>query len=94
MKLGKRFFVVLYSITIVIFFLYISIFSDNNFARHRELNRQIENLELKIAKTKNQINNTHTFEKLMADKMLLEHYAREQMDLHKKGEDVFIIVYE
>lgn len=94
MKTGKKFFMGLYISTLFLFFLYVAFFSDNNFAKHRELNRQIKNRETSIIQAKNQINNTHKFEELVADHDLLEHYAREQMDMHKKNEDVFIITYE
>ncbi len=94
MKTGKRFFIALYAITTVLFFLYLALFSDNNFSKHRDLNRQIDNLESKILKTKNQINNTYRMEDLLKNPNLLEQYAREQMGMHKKNEDVFIIVYE
>jgi cell division protein FtsB len=52
-------------------------------------------LDENIAKTKNQINNTYTFEQLEHDTAgKLEKYAREQLNLQKPDEDVFVVVYE
>lgn len=94
MKMMKKPFRWLYIATFIFFLLYITVISDSNFAKHRELNRQIENLEAQIARTRNHIYNKHDFNDLVNDPVLLEQYAREQMDMHKSGEDVFIMVYE
>ena len=94
MKLGKKFFVILYTATIILFVLYLGIFSDDNFAKHRELNLKIADLNSKIHKTKNQINNEYNFEEMKNNPQKLEQYAREQKNMHFPDEDVFIIVYE
>ncbi|MEG1555299.1 MAG: septum formation initiator family protein [Bacteroidales bacterium] len=94
MKTGAKFFIVLYSATILLFLVYFSFISDNNISKHRELNRKIKNLENNIAKTKNQVNNIYSFDQLKNNSLLLEQYARENMNLHKEEEDVFIIIYE
>ena len=90
----KRSFFFLYLITIVLFVVYIAFISDNNFSKHRELNQKIKNLETMIYKTKNQINNTYSFDEMKRNPALLEQYAREQMNMHKDDEDVFLLVYE
>ncbi len=87
-------FLLLYGVTIVLFFAYILFFSNNTLQTHRELNRKIENLENKITYTKNQVGNVYTFDQLYADSTLLEKYVREQLNMHKADEDVFIIVHE
>jgi len=82
-------------ITLAIFFVYLLFFSENNIYKHRELNLKIQQLDENIIKTKNQINNTYTFEQLQDDTTgKLEKYAREQLNLQKTDEDVFIVVYE
>jgi hypothetical protein len=90
----KKSFFFLYGITIVLFLVYIAFISDNNFAKHKELNQKIKNLETMIYKTKNQINNTYSFDEMKRNPALLEQYAREQMNMHKSDEDVFLLVYE
>jgi len=94
MNSQKKYFFFLYGITIVLFLVYIVFISDNNFSKHRELNQKIKNLETMIYKTKNQINNTYSFDEMKRNPALLEQYAREQMNMHKNDEDVFLLVYE
>ena len=89
-----RFFAVLYGITTVLFLVYFLFLSNNTLKTHRELNRKIDNLENKITHTKNQVGNVHTFDEINSDSLLLEQYAREQLNMHKENEDVFILVHE
>ena len=84
----------LYVGTIVFFALNFFFLSDHTLRTHRELNRKIDNLNDKIVYTKNQIGNVYTFEQLSKDSVLLEKYAREQLNMHKPDEDVFILIYE
>lgn len=93
-KYRKRLFVIIYSVTILVFVIYFFFISDHSYKTHHELNRKIDNLENKITSTKNQIGNVYTFEQLHADSNLLEKYAREQLNMHREEEDVFIIVHE
>lgn len=93
-KYRKRLFVIIYSVTILVFVIYFFFISDHSYKTHHELNRKIDNLENKITSTKNQIGNVYTFEQLHADSSLLEKYAREQLNMHREEEDVFIIVHE
>jgi cell division protein FtsB len=94
MEPQKKFFFFLYGITILLFLVYIAFISDNNFSKHRELSQKIKNLEAMIFKTKNQIKNTYSFDELKRNPVLLEQYAREQMNMMKSDEDVFLLVYE
>ncbi|MCL1850366.1 MAG: septum formation initiator family protein [Bacteroidetes bacterium] len=81
--------------TVIAFLVYLLFFSENNIYKHRELNLKIKQLDENIAKTKNQINNTYTFEQLENDTAgALEKYAREQLNLQRPNEDVFVILYE
>ena len=89
-----RFFIILYVVTFLLFAAYLFFLSDHNFKTHRDLNRKIENLEDKISNTKNQVGNINTYEQLMADSALLEKYGREQLNMHRPDEDVFVILHE
>lgn len=89
----KRF-ALLYLLTIVAFAAYFFFISDHTMQTHVTLNRKISNLESKIANTKNQIGNIYTFEQLSADSTLLEKYGREQLNMHRPEEDVFVVIYE
>jgi len=87
-------FLLVYSVTIVVFLVYFFFLTDHTPKTHRELNRKIDNLEKKITDTKNQIGNVYTFDQLNSDSVLLEQYAREQLNMHKEDEDIFILIYE
>ena len=81
--------------TLVVFLVYLFFFSENNIYKHRELNLKIKQLDENIAKTKNQINNTYTFEQLENDTSgILEKFAREQLNLQRPNKDVYVVVYE
>jgi cell division protein FtsB len=93
--MNRKFLVISSTVTIVIYFEYLLFFSENNIYKHRELNKKLKQLDENIAKTKNQINNTYTFEQLENDTAgKLEQYAREQLNLQKPDEDVYVVVYE
>lgn len=89
-----KFFTVLYIVTFVVFLVYFFFISDHNLKTHRDLNRKISNLEERITNTKNQVGNVYTYEQLIADSVLLEKYGREQLNMHKPNEDVFVILHE
>ncbi|MDR0206200.1 MAG: septum formation initiator family protein [Bacteroidales bacterium] len=91
----RNFFLITSVGTLIVFFVYLFFFSENNFHKHRELGLKIKQLDENIANTKNQINNTYTFEQLEKDTAgKLEKYAREQLNLQKPNEEVYIVVYE
>lgn len=89
-----KFFTVLYIVTFAVFLVYFFFISDHNLKTHRDLNRKISNLEERITNTKNQVGNVYTYEQLIADSALLEKYGREQLNMHKPNEDVFVILHE
>ena len=93
-KTKKRLFLILYGVTIALFLCYTFFISDHNVKTHHELNKKIQNLEEKIVYTKNQVGNVYTFEQLNADSVLLEKYSRENLNMHRKNEDVFILIHE
>jgi Septum formation initiator len=84
----------LYIVTTLAFLVYVGFISDSNIEKHLDLNRQIDNLNLKIAQTRNDIAVENEYKDLISDAALLEKYGREQLDMHKPNEDVFIFVYE
>lgn len=93
-KSRRYFFLALYLATSIFFVVNFFFLSDHTLRTHRELNRKIENLTDKIIYTKNQVGNVYTFEQLSSDSTLLEKYAREQLNMHKSDEDVFILIHE
>ena len=91
---GKLFWHILFGVTAILFLLYMIFFSDNNLRKRRELDKKIDNLEKSITDTKNKIENNYSYDQLKNDSSKLEQYGREKLNMQKKDEDVFIIVYE
>jgi cell division protein FtsL len=91
---GKIFWLTLFGVTIILFILYLVFFSDNNLRKRRELDKKIDNLEKSITDTKNKIENNYSYDQLKKDSSKLEQYGRENLNMQKKDEDVFIVVYE
>ena len=89
-----KFFAVLFAVTRLLFAAYFFFLSDHNLKTHRDLNQKISNLEDKITNTKNQVGNVYTYEQIVADSELLETYGREQLNMHKPNEDIFVILHE
>lgn len=93
MNFNKKFTIALYSLTLVAFLIYLC-FSDNNLRKHRELNREIKYVEEKIVEKQKEIDKVYTKAALDKDSNLREQFIREELDLQKPNEDVFIIVNE
>jgi cell division protein FtsL len=91
---GKIFWLTLFGVTTILFILYLVFFSDNNLRKRRELDKKIDNLEKSITDTKNKIENNYSYDQLKKDSSKLEQYGRENLNMQKKDEDVFIVVYE
>jgi cell division protein FtsL len=91
---GKTFWLILFGVTTILFILYMVFFSDNNLNKRRELDKKIDNLEKSITDTKNKIENNYSYDQLKSDSSKLEQYGREKLNMQKKDEDVFVIVYE
>ena len=90
--MSRKFIFLLSIATVAVFLIYLLFFSENNIRKHKELNLKIEQLDENIANTKNQINNTYTFEQLENDTAgKLEKYASEQLNLQRPNEDVFVV---
>lgn len=79
---------------VVGFILFITIPKSHNISTYLQLRRKSRTLQENISKAKNQISNKYTYEQLKNNDKLLEKYAREQLNMQKKEEDVFVIVYE
>ena len=93
--MNRKFVSIISVLTVIVFFVYLLFFSENNLYKHKELNLKIKQLDENIASTKNQINNTYTFEQLENDTAgKLEQYSREQLNLQRPDEDVYLVVYE
>lgn len=94
MRKLKKYHLIACLVAIVLCFSYLAFFSKNNLKKHRDLNRQIADLEAKIENASNQINDQYVLDELKDNPELLEKFAREELYLQKEDEDVFIIINE
>jgi|GEM_PF-567847 len=90
----KYFQIGLYVGTIVIAAAYFFFFSDNDLRKHRSLDTKAETLENEIFKLQNYIQNSYSYDEIYNNPKLLEKYVREQLNMKKPDEDVFIIEYK
>jgi hypothetical protein len=85
----------LYSLGLVVLSCaYIFLLSDSNISRHRLLNRETKKLEHEIAKVENLTKNDYTYEEISKNPKRLEQYVRENMNMQRPEEDVFVIEYK
>lgn len=62
--------------------------------KHRALNQELRYVEQKIVEKQNEIDHVYTKDALEKDSALLEQFIREELDLQKEEEDVFILIQE
>ena len=85
----------LYSLGLVVLSCaYIFLLSDSNIRRHRQLNQQTRTLKYEIAKVENLTKNDYTYEEISKNPKRLEQYVRENMNMQRPEEDVFVIEYK
>ena len=93
LNLNKKWLIV-YGITLVVFLVYICFLADYSFLKQHELKKKIKIMDNKITEINNTVSNTSSYEEIKQDPELLEKYAREQMNMQKEDEDVFIMIHK
>jgi len=91
---NKRWFRVLsnkYVLILLIFVVWMLFFDTNSWLVHRELNKELKDLENNMEYFKNEIANDKEFLKQLDDSTEMEKFAREQYYLKKENEDIYII---
>jgi cell division protein DivIC len=83
-----------YLIISVAFFVWMTFLDTNSLLIHAELNREIK----KLKKKRDALNEEILKDKSLIEKLenidSLEHYAREEYNLKKENEDIFIIEFQ
>ncbi|MFV0472113.1 MAG: FtsB family cell division protein [Paludibacteraceae bacterium] len=81
-----------YVFTVVIFFVFLIFFDQNNLIERWNTRRNIKNMEKEIAYYQTDIdNNKQKMREMRSSSESLEKYAREQYYFKKDSEDIFII---
>jgi len=93
----KKWFAVLtniYVLVLTVFVVWMLFFDTNSFLIHKELKKEIKNLEKTQEFLRNEIEKDKKIIKKLSDTSELEKFAREQYFLKKKNEEIYLIEYE
>jgi len=84
----------IYVLVLTAFVVWMLFFDTNSLLIHRELKKEIKNLEKTQDFLRNEIQKDKKIIKKLSDSNELEKFAREQYYLKKKNEEIYLIEYE
>ncbi len=83
-----------YLVISISFLIWMTFLDTNSLLIHAELNREIKKLKKKRDALNKEILDDKSLIEKLNDIDSLEHYAREEYDLKKENEDIFIIEFQ
>jgi cell division protein DivIC len=83
-----------YVIILSIFIVWMVFFDENSLLNHHEFNKEIEKLDNEKKYYESQINEDKELINKLKDKEQLEKFAREEYNMKKENEDIYIIEYD
>lgn len=83
-----------YFIVIVIFLVWMLFIDENSYLTHRELDKEIDKLESSIDYYQKEISKDQKVISNLKDPDSLEKFAREEYNMKKKNEEVYIIDFD
>ena len=84
----------IYVLVLTVFVVWMLFFDTNSLLIHRELKKEIKNLEKTQDFLRNEIAKDKKIIEKLSDTNELEKFAREQYYLKKKNEEIYLIEYE
>ena len=90
--IGKSYFK--YLLILIAFLIWMTFLDTNSLLIHAELNREIKKLKNKRDALSEEILNDRSLIKKLDNLDSLEHFAREEYNLKKENEDIFIIEFQ
>jgi len=84
----------IYVLVLTAFVVWMLFFDTNSLLIHKELKKEIKNLEKTQDFLRNEIEKDKKIIKKLSDSNELEKFAREQYYLKKKNEEIYLIEYE
>ena len=90
--IGKSYFK--YLLILIAFMVWMTFLDTNSLLIHAELNREIKKLKNKRNALNDEILKDRTLIKKLDNVDSLEHFAREEYNLKKENEDIFIIEFQ
>lgn len=83
-----------YVIIVLLFVVWMIFFDENSLLNHRELDKEIDNLEDSNEYYRDQIDQDKKVIENLNDPDSLEKYAREEYKMKKENEEIFLIEYD
>ena len=83
-----------YVIILIIFVVWMSFFDENSFLNHREFNKEIDKLQNQKEYYESQIDQDKELIDKLQSQEELEKFAREEYNMKKEDEDIYIIEYD
>ncbi|WP_282056554.1 FtsB family cell division protein [Maribacter luteus] len=84
----------IYVLVLTVFVIWMLFFDTNSFMIHRELRKEIKNLEKTQQFLRSEIEKDKKIIEKLSDTNELEKFAREQYYLKRKNEEIYLIEYE
>ncbi|MBT8305999.1 MAG: septum formation initiator family protein [Maribacter sp.] len=84
----------IYVLVLTVFVVWMLFFDTNSLLIHRELKKEIKNLEKTQQFLRNEIAKDKKIIEKLSDSSELEKFAREQYYLKRKNEEIYLIEYE
>ena len=81
----------IYIIALTLFVIWMLFFDTNSLQIHRELQKEIDQLQYEKTQLEKEINKDQELLKVLEDPKELERYARERYGMQKEDEEVFVI---
>ena len=81
----------MYAATVLLAVIYIFGFSDSNYRIHKKLDTKIAESEEEVKKQEKNVEAQSTYENIQQDSQVLERYRREQLNMKKPNEDLYIL---
>lgn len=88
-KMWRR--ITIYALAFMLPLLYVAFLSDSNYTKHRQLDEKINEIEKENAKVSSYLEEAHSSDEIKNNQALMEKHIREELNMKKNNEDVFII---
>jgi len=89
-----RFFSNRYVLILIVFVIWMTFFDENSFLLDRDFNKEIDKLETDKEFYETEINADKKKIEKLEDPEQLDKYAREEYNMKKENEDIYIIEYD
>lgn len=82
---------IMYAAVVMLAVVYVFVFSDSNYHIHQKLNTKIKEQEAELKKAEKNVEIQSVNKDFKNDSVTRERYRREQLNMKKENEDLFLI---